>query len=135
MKPVLKHGTQDIRELYLAIGYAVSKWEHLETRLFLLYSNLASRDFFADTQAYSAILSFRARATTIERLAEYRLKNHSETLKQLNTMLERIKRLSQRRNEVVHGQIAHLNNTITRDDSTTTSAGYYVENSIYGSGL
>ena len=133
MAEVTKNGSTDLNSIYLAIGYAVSKWEHLETRLFLLYSALAGNDYFADVQAYSAIVSFRGRTTTIERLATYRLHNsHRDLLKSCKAMLKRIERLSTRRNQVVHGQIANCSFSITDDTRTKNFSGLYLANSIYG---
>jgi hypothetical protein len=130
---VTKDGSTEFAEIYIAIGYAVTKWEHLETRLLLLYSVLASGDMTADNQAYSAINSFRSRSTAIRRLAEYRLRPFPETKKELLKLLDKIEKLATRRNEVVHGHISDMHFQIQDGKTVKEFKGLYVSNSVYGS--
>jgi hypothetical protein len=127
-----KDGSKDIHAIYYAIGVVVSKWEHLETRLLLLYSTFACDDYITDVQAYSAIISFRGRMTTIQRLAEHRLQNHRDLLKECSTIIKRIERLSTRRNQVVHGAITNLTSSVMDGSITKNYSGFYISNSIYG---
>ncbi|MBM9594234.1 hypothetical protein [Roseitranquillus sediminis] len=121
---------KNYHRVYFPIGYAEVKWEHLETRLFELYSALASNDRFADTQAYSTLLAFKTRAEVIKRLAAYRLKDKPNRLERRKTLIERVLRLSKRRNEALHGQLAKVMDNARADAEGNRKKGLRIHNSI-----
>lgn len=130
-----RNGSDDIKLIYLSIGYAAQKWEHLEHRLFDLFSAMASNDWLVDTQTYSALSSFRGRSEMIARLCEYRFCDDPVYLKRCISMIERVRKLSQRRNDIVHGQTSNMSVNPGRDGEPPKFQGFYLTNSLYGSSI
>ena len=124
-------GSPNAETVLLNIGIAVVHWEYLENQLFRIFHRFSSRNYYADKQLYSAIVSFKARTDVVEKLCRFRLLHEIELRDEVLKILRRARSLSTKRNQIVHGQLSQ--SKVTRDGKDLS--GYFLTNSQYGSDI
>ncbi|UWQ78921.1 hypothetical protein K3725_16670 [Leisingera sp. S132] len=140
------NGSTDFVELYAGIGYVVSKWEHLMTRVFALHSQLSTGDMVSNLPTYSSLGNSRQQMSATQNVIDFRLNEFqnarsadrpctlalTEELKRRNkSMFGRISNFAKKRNKVVHGQIQNGRFTKNENGKTTEYSGLYVTSSLY----
>lgn len=110
-----KDGDKDDVAVFYAVGYAVNKWEHLESRMAELFCRIIGGDYLAAYRAYGTPVAFQARIQMLKAATEARLvcdKSEKEIFEKIEATLNKIDSLSGRRNEIAHGALKEHNTRI-----------------------
>ena len=92
-------------EFYAALGNALSSWQNAEQRLALIFERAAeSRHALF---IFDAITSTRDKLSVLDALLQRRLRNH-ELLRAWNRLCEKTRRMSRKRNRIVHGYLIKM---------------------------
>jgi hypothetical protein len=114
------HGDDDADQIYLAVGWALSKWESFESVLANLFRYVVNADFDSAAAAYGSIISSQSRLEAILAAARAAPAVSPSMLSELATLLDHIGKLAGRRNEIAHGVVTHFTGPETADH------GYYL---------
>jgi hypothetical protein len=108
--PIEPQGDSDASSIYHAVGLALSQWEGVEGALAQLYMNIINSKSRAAVVAYGTIASGSGRVGMIMAAAEIESSTIDNIfLSDLKTLLDtHIGKLSGRRNEIAHGQVAEF---------------------------
>ncbi|MDP2009020.1 MAG: hypothetical protein Q8K11_02470 [Phenylobacterium sp.] len=107
-EPFPETGSSSHQEIYLAVGAALSAWEHSELHLTLVFSHLIGDGAHSEAafRAYGSAIAFSARADMVIAAADQVLAAHperDELVPKFRHAINLIRRASTRRNEIAHG--------------------------------
>lgn len=107
--PLAMKGDEDPDSLSLAVGQALSAWEHAEARFSHLFGTIIRPIYnsYAARRAYGSIASARGRREILEAVAEVFFRNFpdTDTQEQMRVLLNHYTHAGARRNEFAHGII------------------------------
>src|ERR1700730_9509767 len=109
-------GDRDPKELFAAIGEALTEWENVEAALASLFAVFVSArknaSFWSPAiQAYGSIASFKSRCDMIRIAADAYFstrKNIADRKKHFKELLDLAGNYSARRNEIAHGKVSEV---------------------------
>lgn len=97
------------RDLYTAVGIALSRWNRVEWSLCNLFSTCISADFSgASSRAYWAVLSFDAKLKMVDAAMRARCSSLPRFLSQWNKINNRLSTQNRVRNKIAHGTVMHF---------------------------
>lgn len=107
-KPFPEVGSDSRDEIHMAVGAALSSWEHSELHLALVFSHLLGDGAHSEAafRAYGSAIAFSARADMVAAAADQILATHPERNElepNLRQAINLMRRASARRNEIAHG--------------------------------
>jgi hypothetical protein len=88
-------------EFNTALGSALSSWQTAEQRLALIFEEAAESPYALFI--FDAITSTRDKVSVLDALLQRRLQNNQELLSKWIELCDKIRRMSQKRNKIVHG--------------------------------
>jgi hypothetical protein len=113
------HATQD--EIYLAVGRALSRWEHMESAFIKLFQVLCESSSLAACRAYGSILTSSGRVAALKMAAEeFFDRRDLEVAEDLSALFNAYEKTSRYRNYIAHGMVSGLR------DSEGIERGYYL---------
>ena len=98
----------------MSVGRALSSWERLEIFLAYLFSRLCEAETSAAGDAYGAILAHNTRNDMLKAAARARFRQEKHHLTRALDLLNRVRKLAARRNEIAHGIV--LRHQLNKDD-------------------
>lgn len=101
--PKLEVGDPESTPIYAAVGRACSTWEGLENFLSLIYAELCPTDRGAAQAAYGVVMSAMVRLDMILAASVYSVEG--EIAAEVQALVETVKKLAPRRNDIVHGSV------------------------------
>lgn len=113
--PKCAKGEQSEKLIYIAVGHALSMWEHVESAASMLFGHFVDSNSIAAQRAYGSINGARARETALRQASEtYFLlrrnlmeQRHRESIESMETsckcFLRNYSLASARRNDIAHG--------------------------------
>jgi hypothetical protein len=132
--PVDKGGAEP-EPLLMAVGKALSYWEHVENHLANLFAVLVGAEISRDRpapaiRAYGTVVSFRARAAMVDAAAKAYLLQQSDSgwSKTWTDLLEELTGFADRRNDIAHGSAELL-----YDLKEEKSLGFFLLPGLYAS--
>jgi plasmid maintenance system antidote protein VapI len=122
-KPLPDAGAATQREVFEAVGAALSAWEHSELHMALVFSHLVGDGAHSEAayRAYGSAIAFTARAAMVEAASERALLEHperDELAPKLKKAVELMRKASARRNEIAHGAVFAYCVLASRPDAT-----------------
>ena len=110
--PLAEIGDMDANSIFVAVGRALTEWEHVESALgqlfaFLVGAQVSYPNNEPAMRAYGLVVSFQGRASMLEEAAEGHFHSHPDLL--LADRFHRIvavecRKFSARRNDIAHGR-------------------------------
>jgi hypothetical protein len=120
-------GDKDISAIYLAVGEALSRWEHAESALIKLYQLLCETDSLAPCRAYGMLTGFTGRADMLKAAAdEYFHRRDKADHEVVKEIIQGFTNAAKYRNNIAHGIAAGMNLSGTKEH-----AGYYLQSPSY----
>ena len=91
--------------IHMAVGSALSEWEHLETFLAQIFGHLAESHSIAPQRAYGTILSAQGRRAALDAATEefFRSRPHNPIQSELENLFEQYAKASTYRANIAHG--------------------------------
>lgn len=138
VRPKAPRGDDEPKELFAAIGAALTEWEQVESSLAEIFAVLVSAarksTFWSPAiQAYGTVISVRGRCDMVRVGADAyfntRKKKRDSFRETLSKLIIEVLEFSNRRNEIAHGQVASI--LALYDASPPRSLGYYLFPSLY----
>lgn len=120
--PILSNGDPFPDKLFSEVGKALSAWEALDATQANVFSILVSSRAGAAEAAYGSIVSPASRAEMVLAAARRVLVKDDPLLPELETLIDRVGKLSGRRNDIAHGMVGQYR-PLTDDK---TSLGYFL---------
>jgi hypothetical protein len=116
IRPGARWADRDPKELFAAIGEALTEWENVEAALASLFAVFVSArknaSFWSPAiQAYGSIASFKSRCDMIRIAADAYFstrKSITDTKKHFKELLDLAGNYSARRNEIAHGKVSEV---------------------------
>jgi hypothetical protein len=137
IRPIAPRGDIDAKDIFAAVGEALTEWENVESSLAAIFAVLVSArgrsTFWAPAvQAYGSVISFKGRSDMIRMAAVsyFRKRKAKQSLRdRLQKLLAESLRFSERRNEIAHGQVTMINDYYSK--AGLKPRGYYLFPSLY----
>jgi hypothetical protein len=138
IRPHAPRGDLEPKELFAAIGQALTEWEHIESSLAEIFAILVSAarktTFWAPAiQAYGTVISVRGRCDMVRVAADAcfntREKKRAKFEDRLSGLINEVLEFSNRRNEIAHGHVTAILDIW--EGAPPRTRGYYLFPSMY----
>lgn len=91
------------KELYQLMGYALSKWQHVELALFLnFWRFMQLSDYRIASAAFHGIQAFSGKLAMTEFAGLVALRDHKEALSKWKKLVQKCRKKNEKRNHLVH---------------------------------
>jgi hypothetical protein len=126
-----KHGAPSDKLIHLAVGHAITNWEHVETATAIIFSHFTDFHSIAAIRAYGTMMSTRARYAAVKEamnvffgLRRQASKRDRKVYEQIvltqevaDLLLANYLRASSRRNDIAHGVSLELSYSEAKEQS------------------
>ena len=127
-EPSTKHkGESDIETLHIAVGRALSRWEHMESAFIKLFQLMCETPTLGACKAYSTIISATGRSGALRAAASVFFKDRDKAdFDPVDTLLKAYANAAAYRNNIAHGIVAGMHGL------NEPQTGYYLTTPSYG---
>ena len=137
IRPQALRGDREPKELFVAVGEALTEWENVESslaQLFAVFVSARGKSTFwkPAVQAYGSIASFKSRCEMVRVAADafFDTRKSLEVAKpRLKTLMTEAGQYSGRRNEIAHGKVSEL--FWNSPGRAAKSGGFYLLPSLF----
>lgn len=106
--PVASNGSEQMDDVFRAVGAALTQWEFVETAFAELFGTLLGAPGGSAARAYGVVTTSGARRDMIMQAAHGEFPHDEALLAQIKDILSIAEVGSQRRNEIAHGAVMRL---------------------------
>jgi len=109
--PILPQGDPEPEPLWLAVGKALTAWEKLDQVQAQIFGVIVGSRRGGASAAYGVVVASSARSEMVAAAAAEVLQDKPEYLADVTAMVNRVGKLSGRRNDIAHGVVGHFTGT------------------------